>query len=113
MNSNTTIKALLPAYKFFKQNAGYIVGQQALGALALAKAEKWAQENDIEFSWQYDDDADYSFVDTWSEKDRKEWTNPNTAPKPAFSTAPARSAARSAFWNPCTGLSTPTPTTAV
>lgn len=44
----------LKAYLFFKENAGYIVGKRAQGALAMAKAERWAKEECLEFIWETD-----------------------------------------------------------
>lgn len=49
---------MMQAYKFFKANAGGIVGQCAAGALALAKAEEWAQAEEVTIEWMPDDDAD-------------------------------------------------------
>ena len=52
------------AYLFFKENAGYIVGERAKGALRLAKAEqkvRW-NDDDYRFRWENDDDADYSWL---------------------------------------------------
>jgi hypothetical protein len=47
-------------YAFFKENAGYVVGRRALGALALARAETLAeaQPERIEFRWEPDQAAD-------------------------------------------------------
>lgn len=39
---------------FFKENAGYVVGQRAEGALHLAKAEKIAKELDWTYEWTED-----------------------------------------------------------
>ena len=58
-------------FNFFRDNAGYCVGHKAEGALALAKAEQEAKERGLRFLWEADNDADMSFVDTWSEKDRE------------------------------------------
>jgi hypothetical protein len=44
-------------YQFFAKHAGYIVGRHAEGALDLARAERWAEQNAIEFLWE-DDDID-------------------------------------------------------
>lgn len=42
-------------YIFFRDHAGSIVGECAKGALALARAERWAHDNDIRFDWDHDD----------------------------------------------------------
>lgn len=49
-------------YRFFREHAGYVVGQQALGAWELAKAEQTAIEREWSFFWTPDDDADWSFI---------------------------------------------------
>lgn len=48
------------AYRFFYDNAGWIVGRRAEGALELARAERWAADNGLGFSWEpdYDDCGD-------------------------------------------------------
>lgn len=45
------------AFRFFHVNAGYCVGFRATGALALARAEQWAREKDLEYVWQCDPDC--------------------------------------------------------
>ena len=49
--------SLYKRYQFFKDHAGYRVGYRAIGALALARAEESAEDNDMEFVWceDYDD----------------------------------------------------------
>lgn len=42
------------SFKFFKEWAGYVVGELAAGALALARAERVAQELGFEFEWEED-----------------------------------------------------------
>jgi hypothetical protein len=59
------------AFRFFQEQAGYIVGQRALNALSLAKAEYWASVKGIEFVTMSDGDADASFVGTWSEREQE------------------------------------------
>jgi hypothetical protein len=54
--------ANLRAFRFFAEHAGYVVGERAKGALALARAERDASEAGVEFVWEYDDDADYSWM---------------------------------------------------
>ena len=51
------------AYRFFKEEAGYCVGQRALGAYKLAKAEQEAKRLGLVASWRPDDDADLSWMD--------------------------------------------------
>jgi hypothetical protein len=51
------------AYEFFREHAGYVVGQNAKGALALAKAEEWARENDVTFDWTDDPEPDLSWCE--------------------------------------------------
>src|SRR4030095_15091909 len=47
-----TNKHLYERYLFFKKHAGYIVGECAEVALALARAEEWALAHDVIFYWQ-------------------------------------------------------------
>jgi hypothetical protein len=47
----------LQDFQFFRDNAGYIVGERALGALRLAQAEQYAQVNGWEFEWTNDFDG--------------------------------------------------------
>ena len=48
------------SYQFFKQNAGYVVGRRAEGALALARAERWARSTgSVRFRWVDDINADW------------------------------------------------------
>jgi hypothetical protein len=54
---------LLSAFRFFRENAGYCVGQAALGAWSLTKAEQYARRNDWEFSWEEDFEPDLSWMD--------------------------------------------------
>lgn len=61
----TTDKALYNAYRFFRDHAGYVVGERGKGALALAKAERWAEENGIEFIWEWDTDGDLGDHEAW------------------------------------------------
>ena len=50
------------AFHFFFENAGYIVGQRAACALSLARAEQYAEDNDWKAVWEWDDDADLSWM---------------------------------------------------
>ena len=61
------------SYRFFREHAGYVVGQRALNALSLAKAEHWANVSGIEFVTMPDEYADASFVETWSRREQEEW----------------------------------------
>jgi hypothetical protein len=56
---------LYTRYLFFKDHAGYCVGRKALGALALAKAEIWAEEKEVEYRWDWDDDGDLGDHHYW------------------------------------------------
>lgn len=51
------------AYRFFRQHAGYIVGESAKGALALARAEKHAGDEGLQHVWVEDPDPDLSWMD--------------------------------------------------
>lgn len=68
---------IISAYQFFRKHAGYVVGENAKGALQLAKAEAAFREAGGTFEWTFDDDADCSFVDTWPEKERQLWYREN------------------------------------
>jgi hypothetical protein len=54
---------LAPTVAFFKRHAGGIVGEASKGALALARAERYARDHDWETEWKWDDDADWSWLD--------------------------------------------------
>jgi hypothetical protein len=54
--------SMLRAYRFFFDNAGYIVGHRAECALSLARAEQYARDNDWQAEWVWDDDADLSWM---------------------------------------------------
>ena len=49
------------AYEFFRKNAGGIVGELAIYAAELARAEDWAQRSAMEFEWVADDNPDRSW----------------------------------------------------
>jgi|SRR5215471_2977808 len=51
------------AFDFFRANAGGVVGENALTAATLARAEAWAKRQGIRFVWDYDEDADWSWMD--------------------------------------------------
>ncbi len=66
----------LSAFRFFIENAGYSTPPgAAVCALALAKAEQWANDNGVEFRTEGDPDADASFVETWTLKEQEEWNS--------------------------------------
>ncbi len=44
----------LKDYQFFRDEASYVVGQRALGAIQLARAEAYAAEQEWEAIWQDD-----------------------------------------------------------
>lgn len=58
------------AWRFFHGNAGGIVGETALTAASLARAEAWAndEDNGIRFRWEWDESPDLSFM---TEKERE------------------------------------------
>jgi hypothetical protein len=53
------------AYLFFKEHAGYCVGERAKGALRLAKAEAYAAQMGYEVSWEWDDCGDLGDHEIW------------------------------------------------
>lgn len=53
------------AFRFFFKSAGYVVGRRANGALQLARAEAWADDNGYCFEWHSDDDADLGDHEYW------------------------------------------------
>ena len=56
-----TIKAksetLRERYHFFKEHAGYVVGERAVCAIRLARAEAFAETHGVEFKWEWDNDC--------------------------------------------------------
>jgi len=50
------------AFNFFRDNAGGVVGETALTAATLARAESWAKRQGIRFVWEHDGDADWSWL---------------------------------------------------
>lgn len=61
---------LYAAYRFFRQHAGYVVGENAKGAFALAKAEQWAEDNEMDYTWEYDTWADLGDHEYWCAQER-------------------------------------------
>jgi hypothetical protein len=49
-------------FQFFLEQAGYCVGHRAEGALQLARAEKWAEAQEMTFEWSHDMDPDLSWM---------------------------------------------------
>jgi hypothetical protein len=56
-------KALLSATKFFQANAGGVVGRNAETALRLARAEAWAEDEDVTFEVVDDSGSDSQYQD--------------------------------------------------
>lgn len=48
------LNRIIDAYLFFRANAGGIVGENAKGALAMARAERYAMEHNWEYYWEDD-----------------------------------------------------------
>ena len=59
----TVSRDLLRRYRFFVRHAGGIVGECAKGALALARAEQWAEDQYLIFKTQPDDQHAYCYCD--------------------------------------------------
>ena len=55
---------LRTAYRFFHANMGGIVGQRALGAISLARAEEHASAHGWYSEWKYDE---YGHQEYWEE----------------------------------------------
>lgn len=53
------------AFKFFHDNAGYVVGRCAIGAIALARAERAAFDLDLAVTWEPDADPDLGDHAMW------------------------------------------------
>jgi hypothetical protein len=53
------------AYLFFKEHAGYVVGERAKGALKLAKAERRANALGFVHVWEHDPDTDLGDHELW------------------------------------------------
>ena len=69
MNAPPKKAVLIRAYKFFRENAGWVVGQNAQGALALARAELKAEELGRVFAWEGDEDGYDTVSDYHDPKD--------------------------------------------
>lgn len=46
--------SLAEAYRFFREHAGSVVGRSAAYAIALARAERAAEERGFSFEWEWD-----------------------------------------------------------
>jgi hypothetical protein len=49
-------------FRFFQKHAGYVRGQRAAGALALARAEREADRRGWTTEWDHDPEPDLSFM---------------------------------------------------
>lgn len=67
------------AFQFFHEQAGYCVGQRAVGALALARAEAALRDavnaGTARIKWEYDPDPNTSWMD---KRQRQEWIDGRT-----------------------------------
>lgn len=59
--SHDTITDLRRRFNFFLDNAGGWVGHNAESAIALARAERYAEQQGWTFVWEYDDVQEYEF----------------------------------------------------
>ncbi len=64
--------SMLRAYRFFVENAGYIVGHRAECALHLARAEAYADENGWIAEWEWDEFPDLSWMSEREQTERHE-----------------------------------------
>jgi len=55
-------RKLQNAFRFFYANAGYIVGKRAVGAIALARAERWASQLGYEYRWNFEQENYNDFL---------------------------------------------------
>jgi len=56
------------SYEFFRREAGYVVGQKAMGALQLAKAERDVFEL---YGWTWQTRPDYGADLSWMDEDER------------------------------------------
>ncbi len=54
---------LIKDMRFFRQHGGGVVGEAARGALDLARAEREAERRGWRTDWEYDEGADWSWLD--------------------------------------------------
>jgi hypothetical protein len=64
--------SLRSAFQFFFSHAGYCVGSRAAGALNLARAEAWAEDNGYTFVWESDDDPELGDHAYWCAAARRD-----------------------------------------
>lgn len=64
-------KDLYRRYRFFKASAGYCVGLRAVGALQLARAEIWAEEQELTFVWDGDIGGELGDHEEWCSDARR------------------------------------------
>lgn len=55
-------------FTFFKRHAGYVVGESAKGALALSRAEDWANAEGVTFDWEPETNVDDSWMSATERK---------------------------------------------
>lgn len=77
---SSNVSKLRPGFRFFHEWAGYVVGQRAIGAMDLARAELRFQALESEdlarVVWEHDNDADTSWLDQEGfEKDLEQFRN--------------------------------------
>lgn len=75
----TQHSTLYKRYRFFKQYAGWRVGHSTEEALALARAEQWAEDHDLEYEWNWDDEGDLGDHAYWCKEARRFEARRNTA----------------------------------
>ncbi len=65
-------RVTLKDFKFFRDNAGYIVGERAMSAISLARAEKYSQAREWYVVWEFEDYSDDHLGDHsyWCTKER-------------------------------------------
>lgn len=66
-------------FKFFFDHAGYVVGQRAQGAIALARAEFWLeQQSSLTVRWEGDPDGDLGDHAYWCSQERRQVAHAHT-----------------------------------
>ena len=59
----TATQSMYHRYRFFKENAAYVVGECATGAYQLAKAEELAESANLSVDWDWEEDYDLSWCE--------------------------------------------------